>query len=507
MARGAVSTLARAAALFALAWADAAPAEDELPGVALQLVSATGQPASRLSIGRTPPPAGELDPDAFSVVVSAGRADLLPAKVNVTSLRAPESSPTRVALESFPELPLSAAPCPAGMEGLACAKSAPLRLVFDDVDRHHPQLERRSMLAELGGAVVVSAGGVERTLRVESDFGRHRARVRVRLVRIVPRGAPPIGKDDADAVRIAREELERASGVWSVCGISFGPADKADVAVVDPPPPFLLSLGCDAPAIAAGGSIRFVADGRELEVPIPTGTTPRGAARRVQAALEKLGLRVRTSDNRAPQSSSIGSTDVLVTRRDGLLAALGPPAKGPLSTDPALDACIGRVSLEDGLQHFTDSDAVAGTLEERTLVKSMDDGDPETIDVLVLPSFGGDSRIGESFIFLEHGAIRNVVLEDRAGFRAQRASFTLAHELGHVLLDQPGHPDDFGADTPTSLMDADAVSPTAFGPRRLSAAECERAYAQSGPDSLSAVLRPWPLSPLAPVKKGKAKGA
>ena len=66
----------------------------------------------------------------------------------------------------------------------------------------------------------------------------------------------------------------------------------------------------------------------------------------------------------------------------------------------------------------------------------------------------------------------------------------------HVLLDQPGHPDDFGVDTPTRLMDADAVNPTAFGPRRLEREECARAVRQSGEKTPSALLSPWPLAPM-----------
>jgi hypothetical protein len=57
------------------------------------------------------------------------------------------------------------------------------------------------------------------------------------------------------------------------------------------------------------------------------------------------------------------------------------------------------------------------------------------------------------------------------------------------LLDQPGHTDDFGLDTPTFLMDADAVLAGAFGPRRLSTAECERAYRQGRAAGGSGLLR------------------
>ena len=70
----------------------------------------------------------------------------------------------------------------------------------------------------------------------------------------------------------------------------------------------------------------------------------------------------------------------------------------------------------------------------------------------------------------------------------------LAHELGHVLLDLPGHPDDYGVDRPSDLMDADAADPSMFGPRRLSIEQCERAYRQSGPGAAVPLLTPWPLT-------------
>jgi hypothetical protein len=139
---------------------------------------------------------------------------------------------------------------------------------------------------------------------------------------------------------------------------------------------------------------------------------------------------------------------------------------------------------------------MVGTVEERALIRAHDDGDPTTIDVYLIPGFGRGGRIGESFIGADRGSIRNVVIIDRAGIRSNRASFTLAHELGHVLLDDPGHPDDFGADLPTRLMDADAADGSAFGPRRLSLEECRRAVIQAGPEAPLPLLVPWPLAPL-----------
>jgi hypothetical protein len=169
---------------------------------------------------------------------------------------------------------------------------------------------------------------------------------------------------------------------------------------------------------------------------------------------------------------------------------------------------IGSVDLSDGLEHFTDTDSVAGTLEERTLIKAFDDGDPTTIEVVVIPLFGkgpfasaglaGGSagRIGESFIASDRSSIRNVVLLDRAGIRARKSSLTLAHELGHVLLDQAGHPDDYGVDMPTSLMDSDAADESPFGPRRISLEECARVVRESGPGARLPLLVAVPLQPI-----------
>ncbi len=171
----------------------------------------------------------------------------------------------------------------------------------------------------------------------------------------------------------------------------------------------------------------------------------------------------------------------------------------PLCSDATLSVRVGSVDLSDGLQHFTDMDAAAGTLEERTLLKAIDDGDPSTIEVVVVPLFQGGGRIGESFIGSDLSSVRNVVLLDRAGIRARKSSLTLAHELGHVFMDLPGHPDDYQIDTPTLLMDSDAADASPFGPRRIPVEQCARALRQSGPKSRSPLLEEWPIGPIPPL--------
>jgi hypothetical protein len=235
-----------------------------------------------------------------------------------------------------------------------------------------------------------------------------------------------------------------------------------------------------------------------VSVAVARGSIPDRVAADLAQALERVGFVPIISPNARIAPGASGSVDVLVRRHDGQLATVEPIKPGaPVTSDATLAVRIGSVDLSDGLQHFGDMDSVAGTLEERTLLKSVDDGDPHTVEVVVVPSFTGGGRIGESFIASDLSSLRNVVLLDRAGVRARRSSLTLAHELGHVLLDMPGHPDDYGIDTPTLLMDSDASDASPFGPRRLTIDECERVVRQAGPKARLPLLVDWPIGALA----------
>jgi len=440
------------------------------------------------------------DPDALRYLL-AGDVDGLPSLVDIAS-RDAAGQP----MGWLQGVALQPAPCPTvAAPGATCVVTAPIRAVADEIDARHPLVRGRSILAALGGALVIRrhGGAALGTIRVAGPrrtpigpIDRYRAQLRVVMVRLAPGGALPVGGDPAKARQVARAALGRCNALWGSCGISFGaPADLA-MELVDPPPPHLLAVGCGHGLPASGGTIQLKAEGKAIAVAIEPGMLPAEAARRVATSLERAGLSVQLSDNPRMAAGAHGSTDLSVRRRDGALARLEPLRGRAVSTDPTLTACIGQVSLEDGLQHFGDIDAMVGTLEERTLIKALDDHDPTTIEVVMVPGFARGGRIGESFIGADGGTIRNVVIIDRAGIRSNRASFTLAHEIGHVLLDDPGHPDDYGVDTPTQLMDADASDPTAFGPRRLTLDECVRTLRQSGPDRPVPLLKPWPLEPL-----------
>jgi hypothetical protein len=462
---------------------------------------------SHASLERTPPdrlPDDPLspthDPDALRFVVAGAALDV-PTTISLLSMSAAGE-----VIDGLSDVPLFQTSCPPGLSaGVVCGSTRPIRAAVDEIDRSHPVVADRSVKADLGGALVVASPEHEKLQMIRvggprktpaGPIVRYRAHLRVMMVRPSPHGPPPMGGDEAGALAVARGEVRRASALWGECGIGFGPDAELDVRVVDPPRPHLLALGCDQGLPASGGAIHARIDGKDLSVELSPGMRPSSAARAVASAVRAAGFVVRVSDNPVIGGGAFGSSDVLVRRRDGALAAFELPASGPISTDATMTACIGQVDLSDGLQHFGDIDAIAGTVEERALVKAFDDGDPTTIDVVMVPTFAGGGRIGESFISADSGAVRNVILEDRAGVRAERSSFALAHELGHVLLDDPGHPDDFGTDTPTRLMDADAANSSAYGPRRLTIDECARAVRQSGPDAPVPLLSKWPLGPI-----------
>jgi hypothetical protein len=387
-----------------------------------------------------------------------------------------------------------------------CGASAPLRFVIDEVDQKHPLVRDRSLRAEVGGAIAVVRDGTKvQAIRVlgprggpAGPIGRLRATIRPFVVRFVPGGGPSIGGTDAAATMLLRGELALASAIWGQCGLTFGPTSTIDVHVVDPPPPHLLSIGDDLGLPATGGSeIRFRVAGHEVTVPIAHATTPSGAADAVAHAVERVGLVAVVSANARIAPGALPSVDVSMRTREGRLVAIEPSSSAaPFSSDATLVARVGSVDLSDGLQHFGDMDSVAGTLEERTMLKALDDGDPKTVEVVVVPVFAGGGRIGESFISSDLSSVRNAIILDRAGIRARRSSLTLAHELGHILMDLPGHPDDYGVDTPSDLMDSDASDASPFGPRRLSVEECARVVRQAGPAARVPLLQVWPLAPI-----------
>ncbi len=459
---------------------------------------------ARASIERTPPVRVDLDdadrafddPDALRVVTTSPGGSVL-GMLTVDSVSADGST-----LDVIRDVHLTSVACEPGVSpGATCAATAPLRLVVDDVDRAHPLVITRSMRAEVGGALVIRDGSGKKlqAIRVAGPrksaagaLGRHRLTIHPVVMRLTHGGAPAVGGTDAGAIASLRQELALASSTWGQCGITFGPVTQMDVKVMSPPPPYLVAIGDDVGLPASGGEIRMRIEGRPIVVVTKKGWSTRQVALELQRVAQRVGVTGTLSENARIGPGAAPSVDVAMKRGDGQLATVELVS----SSDATLSVNVGAVDLTDGLQHFGDTDSVAGTLEERALVKAVDDGDPRTIELVVIPFFSGGGRIGESFIASDGSSMRNVVIIDRAGVRARRTSLTLAHELGHVILDEPGHPDDYGIDTPTLLMDSDASDSSPFGPRRLTVDECARAIRQSGPTARLPLLTEWKLGAL-----------
>lgn len=454
------------------------------------------------SLDRSPPSRVDLDdaeqviddPDALRIVLSSPEGASL-GPLTVESL-ATDASPLDALEPKF-----TRASCDGKEPGLVCVATAPLRLVADDVDRHHPLVAVRSLKAEVGGAIVVrdATGKKLQAIRVAGPrrtsagpIGRYRLTIRPVVMRLTPGGAPSVGGNDAGAIASVKQELSVASSTWGQCGLTFGTNAELAVKLANPPPSYLVALGDDVGLPATGGDVQLKIEGKNVHFTLKSGWSTRQAGLELQRVATAAGFKAAVSENARISSGASPSVDVLLRKADNSFAS----AELVSTTEKTMTVRVGAVDLSDGLQHFGDTDSVAGTLEERTLVKSVDDGDPRTIEVIVVPFFGGGGRIGESFIGSDGSSMRNVVIIDRAGVRARRTSLTLAHELGHVILDEPGHPDDYGIDTPTLLMDSDASDASPFGPRRITSEDCARAVRQSGPNGRTPLLTEWKLTPM-----------
>jgi hypothetical protein len=507
---------------FAEVRRDALAASTAPPQLQISVLDATGaqlEPRNtRVSISRGLPgdlatltrnPRESLDAQSVRFVIcgpAGGRG--LPKTIGIRTTR--RSGDVLAVLH---DLPLSLVPrADAPRQQNTCVRSPLIRVTADAQDASYAPARDRSLEGELGGYLdVLGPAGVLFSVLVggpreleqvrdkatqdrrgdEPGTGILQARLRARIVRTFPGGVPPFGRDDSEAVALLRHEIHGANQLWGQCGITFGDERSLDVAVIDPPAPYLVAIGCGFGVSAAGGHVHFLVDGRLLSVETRPGDVPRVVALRVARAAERLGFRTEVQTNPRMQASALSSFDLEFRGPGGRWATVSPAPGRQVSTDATLGVCIGAVDLANGLDHFTNVSSMTGTLEERTLLRAVIDDDISTIDVVVVEAFSRLGRIGESFIASEAGNLGNIVVLNRAAFRVGARSYALAHELGHIFLDRPGHPDDYGVDTPWNLMDSDAVDGTIFGPKHLTIDDCGRAVAQSGQQAIGTLLTPW----------------
>ncbi len=464
-----------------------ASASADAPRVWVTAVSDRGEERAFATFSRTlPVELGEIpepDDDALHfVLISAPDATL-------EALEALTLGVDKRPMDVLVNLRTEPATCPEGTAPeLVCRRTAALRLVVDELERRHPALERRSLRAELGGTLRLSSGGrglLELPITGPRGAPSLQARLRVLVLRALPGGAPAVGGTEAGARLTLQRELATASAIWGQCGVDLGKPSATSIDVVDPPRGQLLTVGCGAGLPATGGTIRLQNGSQRIQVATRAGESPVSVAWRLAEALGR-GREAPVFENQRAAGEALPTADVWLSGK----ASWRAPTGDAVSTDPSLPVCVTQLALGDGLSHFGGGDAFVGTTEERALLRAFDDADPTTIEVFVVPRFATSERIGESFIVTPGSSLSSGVILDRAAISAGARSFALAHELGHVLLAMPGHPDDFGVDKSWSLMDADVAEPTIFGPRRLSRAECARAVKQAGPGALVPLLRP-----------------
>jgi len=241
---------------------------------------------------------------------------------------------------------------------------------------------------------------------------------------------------------------------------------------------------------ARGGFIHLRVDGRVLQpIAVPMGSSATDTALHVADALRAAGFDAIVTVNPRTVFGAAPGADIVVRRRNGQLALIDAPSGLPITTDPQQRIELGAVDLGDGLEEFDNMTAASGTLEERMLIKTLADDDPSTIDLFIINRFTHGTRQGEAFIEASGGAIGNAVILDRTGLRHRESAWTMAHEIGHVLLNQPLHPDNVGRDRPWLLMDSDNNRGTVNGPKRLTPEECSLARDTVG--APPGVLKPY----------------
>ncbi|MCU0676092.1 MAG: hypothetical protein MUE69_25275 [Myxococcota bacterium] len=427
------------------------------------------------------------DTDALSVSRQVPNDDTLPRAPDARSARDPEAFRI-VAIGDATRARLSRVEPNTGVELDAIelaldvrdgvGRSAFVRLVADPRDAAAPGVASRVLRVGLGDVVEVSAAGSTRRWRVgrpseeRGPRAHRRARVRVHVVR--ENGVPAVGGDDEGARLVMRDQLALANAIFAPCHVDLGSASAVEVNLVDPPPPTSIAIADGDGLPALGGEVRFRIGDRAIRVAIPTGSSPENTAERVAAALHRARFAARVVVEPRNRNAAGPSASVHVRDANGAFVTLAPDDDQPLSTDRRQTVRLGAVELGDGLDPFEDGNARAGTLEERALLHALVDDDPHTIDVVVVPRFARPERQGEAFIASDEGPLRNVVVIDRRGLARARTAYTLPHELAHVLLDVPFHPDELGEPDPTRLMSSRASDATVLGPKRLTAEECAR---------------------------------
>ncbi|MFT5357972.1 MAG: hypothetical protein ACI9KE_005209 [Polyangiales bacterium] len=356
-----------------------------------------------------------------------------------------------------------------------------LRLVSDALEESAPGAARQLLHVHVGDQVEASVLDATQSLRVgRPDVERGDSAVRhleLALTLLAPRGSPAVGGAPEAALRLSSHLVQSVADAWSPCLVHVRHTARLSA----PPPPALLSVSDeDGLPARGGGAFHFQAGVELINVESVAGDSPFQSAERIA---EELRAHSFSADVLRVPATTFGAgpgADIVVRDDQGFLVHLRRDPEHALSSDARQSLDIAEVHLADGLAAF-DNHRPGGTLEERALVALLRDDDPRTVDVFVIGAFTGSPRQGEAFIPSDVGPAAGAVIIDRRGAAYARTAWTLAHEVGHVLLNDPFHPDNFGPDTPHRLMDSNRHDGTLEGPRRVTPEECARVRSSTTP--------------------------
>lgn len=297
--------------------------------------------------------------------------------------------------------------------------------------------------------------------------------LRISDVRADPDAFAPSGVLGTDVENTHALLVDHAGQALEACGIVLRAEPTSRP--IDPPPPFVLAVAEGDGLPARGGEIRFVAAGRRIgPVTIPAGSTPAQTAELLAEAVRERGFRAEVRVLPRLDRAANPAADLLVLDARGEPVTLSEDTLGPSTTDPRQSVRIGRVDLADGLDEFDADRSLAGTLEERTLLHPLvRRSGPRALHLVLVDAFTRQSRLGESFVPRDQGPLVGFVVLDRRGIAADPATWTLAHEIGHVLLDDPFHPA-LQVGDPPRVMGSDSGRLDLAVARAFTREECNR---------------------------------
>lgn len=368
-------------------------------------------------------------------------------------------------------------------EKSGAAQSEPIEVVDDPLSK---ALGEPRLFALAGDRVVVkasTAGGVKppplvlESAAVSSSgapLSTEKLNLKVTVMRDGSEGRLAVGKDPVDARRAMWFQLRVVDEVLSQCGLRVPDIVDVPFSVADPPRGSLLVIGDPWGLASNGGLVRLKIEDEQLGPwRLPKNLTPAQTARALASRLSKRGYRAEVHVHPRVPSGNEGPADIAVysRTRDALTVTAWPNA--PVSTDEAQPIDLGRVTPCDGLDPYDYGREHIGTVEERALIELMG-GQREKgrIEIIAVSRFACREKLGEAFLGSVNPNLGDTVIIDaRAALRARHA-FVLAHELGHVLLQSLGHPQDPPESSQTNLMSWD-TSAGLDGPRRLTRRQCD----------------------------------